>query len=98
MKKKILRDVAQAFQRYAQARWRSNARVQRKSHFNGKVVHASGRLRAARNAVMRWLGERLLDTPRLYLSLQAHHGHAAWGVGDHAGGDVADRWPGVQMA
>jgi salicylate hydroxylase len=60
------RQVAQAFRGYADARWRRNARVQRKSRFNGTVFHASGVLRAARNFAMRWTGERLLDTPWLY--------------------------------
>ncbi len=60
------RDLAAAFQRYAQVRWRRNARVQRKARQNGTVFHAEGALRVARNLAMRLAGRRLMETPWLY--------------------------------
>lgn len=60
------RDVPLALQQYAAARWRRNARVQQKSLRNGRIFHAQGPLRLARNLAMRLGGERLLDTPWLY--------------------------------
>lgn len=62
----IPNDVPQALQRYAGARWQRNARVQQKSLRNGRIFHAQGPLRLARNLAMRLGGERLLDTPWLY--------------------------------
>lgn len=59
-------DVPQALQRYAAARWRRNAQVQAKAQRNGRIFHAQGPLRWARNLAMRLGGERLLDTPWLY--------------------------------
>jgi salicylate hydroxylase len=54
------------FQRYAQARWARNARVQAAAVRNGRVFHAQGWLRVARNLAMAWGGEHLLDNPWLY--------------------------------
>lgn len=51
---------------YAQTRWERNARVQRLSQRNGRVFHAQGPLRWARDAAMSLLGERLLDNTWLY--------------------------------
>lgn len=59
-------DVASALQRYAQARWQRNARVQARALRNGEIFHADGALRMARDASMKLLGERLLDMPWLY--------------------------------
>lgn len=59
-------DVPQALQRYAAARWRRNAQVQARAQRNGRIFHAQGPLRWARNLAMRLGGERLLDTPWLY--------------------------------
>lgn len=59
-------DLEAAFQRYARRRWRRNARVQRKSRMNGRIFHADGALRTARDFAMRLAGERLLDAPWLY--------------------------------
>ncbi len=59
-------DVPQALQQYAAARWQRNARVQQKAQRNGRIFHAQGPLRLARNLAMRLGGERLLDTPWLY--------------------------------
>lgn len=59
-------DVPLALQHYAAARWQRNARVQQKAQRNGRIFHAQGPLRLARNLAMRLGGERLLDTPWLY--------------------------------
>jgi salicylate hydroxylase len=40
--------------------------VQAHAARNGRVFHAHGWLRAARNLAMAWGGERLLDNPWLY--------------------------------
>ncbi len=60
------RDLAAAFRRYAQGRWRRNAQVQRRARFNGTVFHAGGALRVARNLAMRLAAGRLMDLPWLY--------------------------------
>lgn len=60
-----LGDVA-ALQRFAQARWRRNARVQARAQRNGEIFHATGLQRFGRDAAMRLLGQRLLDVPWLY--------------------------------
>lgn len=59
-------DWAACFARYAQTRWRRNARVQTLSQRNGVVFHAQGVLRWGRDAAMGLLGERLLDNTWLY--------------------------------
>ena len=59
-------DVATRLRRYALARWQRAARVQARSIRNGQIFHASGLVRAGRDASMRLLGERLLDQPWLY--------------------------------
>jgi salicylate hydroxylase len=59
-------DWAARFARYAQTRWRRNARVQALSQRNGVVFHAQGVLRWGRDAAMGLLGERLLDNTWLY--------------------------------
>ena len=59
-------DVPQALRQYAATRWQRNARVQQKAERNGRIFHARGPLRLARNVAMRLGGERLLDTPWLY--------------------------------
>jgi salicylate hydroxylase len=60
-----LGDVA-AVERYAQARWRRNARVQARAQRNGEIFHATGVQRWGRDAAMGLLGQRLLDVPWLY--------------------------------
>lgn len=52
--------------RYALNRWQRNARVQAQSERNGRIFHAQGPLRWARDASLRLLGARLLDKPWLY--------------------------------
>lgn len=59
-------DWGVCFERYAQTRWRRNAKVQTLSQRNGVVFHAQGLLRWARDAAMGLLGERLLDNTWLY--------------------------------
>ena len=59
-------EVPAALQRYAGQRWQRNARVQARAERNGRIFHATGPLRWARDAAMRALGERLLDLPWLY--------------------------------
>jgi salicylate hydroxylase len=58
--------VPALLQRYAEQRWRRNARVQRQAIRNGKIFHAAGPLRWGRDAAMKLLGEGLLDQPWLY--------------------------------
>ena len=60
-----LGDVA-ALERFAQTRWRRNARVQARAQRNGEIFHATGVQRWGRDAAMRLLGQRLLDVPWLY--------------------------------
>ncbi len=52
--------------RYALNRWQRNARVQAQSERNGRIFHAQGPLRWARDASLRLLGAHLLDKPWLY--------------------------------
>ena len=59
-------DVPAAFARYAEARWRRNARVQARARRNGEIFHATGALRLGRDLALRALGARLLDQPWLY--------------------------------
>ncbi|MDB5880702.1 MAG: FAD-dependent oxidoreductase [Ramlibacter sp.] len=51
---------------YAANRWARNARVQRRSQRNGRIFHATGAMRVARDAALKVLGERLLDANWLY--------------------------------
>lgn len=59
-------DVPLRLRRYAVNRWQRNARVQARSIRNGRIFHATGPVRWARDLSMRLLGERLLDVPWLY--------------------------------
>jgi salicylate hydroxylase len=59
-------DVPTALRRYALNRWERVAKVQERSERNGRIFHATGPLRIARNAALRALGARLLDQPWLY--------------------------------
>jgi salicylate hydroxylase len=59
-------NVHMAFQAYAKARWKRNARVQIQSQMLGLAFHASGLIRLARDAVLRAFGERLTAMPWLY--------------------------------
>jgi len=59
-------DVPARLNRYAQERWRRNARVQERARRNGTIFHARGPLRWGRDLGLRLLGERLLDMPWLY--------------------------------
>lgn len=53
-------------QDYAQTRWQRNARVQAGAQRNGIIFHAAAPLSWARDASIRLLGHRVLDTPWLY--------------------------------
>ena len=57
---------AAALERYAQNRWRRNARVQARAQRNGEIFHATGLQRWGRDTAMHVLGQRLLDVPWLY--------------------------------
>ena len=59
-------DVALCLRRYALNRWQRNGRVQARSTRNGRIFHATGPVRWARNLSLKLLGERLLDVPWLY--------------------------------
>jgi salicylate hydroxylase len=59
-------DVPLRLRRYALNRWQRNARVQARSTRNGRIFHAMGPVRWARDLSLRLLGERLLDVPWLY--------------------------------
>jgi salicylate hydroxylase len=59
-------DVPGALHAYAIDRWERCARVQARSRRNGRIFHATGPLRWARDVSLRLLGERLLDQPWLY--------------------------------
>ncbi len=59
-------DVPLALERYALNRWQRVARVQARSLRNGRIFHATGAVRVARDLSLRWLGPRLLDVPWLY--------------------------------
>jgi salicylate hydroxylase len=58
--------VPAALARYAEARWQRNAQVQARARRNGEIFHATGLVRAGRDAALRLLGARLLDVPWLY--------------------------------
>lgn len=59
-------DAVATLQHYAALRWRRNARVQARAIQNGRIFHATGHVRWARDLAMKLLGERLLDIPWLY--------------------------------
>jgi salicylate hydroxylase len=59
-------DVPGALQRYAQARWQRNARVQSRAIRNGSIYHLQGPVRMGRDIAIRLMGERLLNVPWLY--------------------------------
>jgi salicylate hydroxylase len=57
-----------ALQNYAKTRWRRNAKVQRQAKRNGDIFHTKSPISWARDAAMLLLGEKLLDSPWLYLT------------------------------
>ena len=59
-------DVPLRLRRYALNRWERAGRVQARSQRNGRIFHATGPVRWARDLSLRLLGERLLDVPWLY--------------------------------
>ncbi len=58
--------MAERLQRYAAQRWQRVARVQERAERNGRIFHATGPVRWARDALLRLGGERVLDLPWLY--------------------------------
>ena len=58
--------VEDRLQRYAQARWQRVAKVQQRARRNGKLFHAQGWLRVARDTAMALGGAKLMDMPWLY--------------------------------
>lgn len=60
------RELPQQLAKFAQLRWRRNARVQQVAQRNGRIYHAQGLLRWGRNLALRLLGPQLLDQPWLY--------------------------------
>lgn len=59
-------DIETRLQRFANGRWERNRAVQRRARRNGRIFHARGPLRLARDAALAALGSRLLDLPWLY--------------------------------
>ena len=59
-------DWPRLFQQYANLRWPRNARVQAQSVRNGRIFHARGWVRGARNVALRVAATRLMDKPWLY--------------------------------
>lgn len=59
-------EVPLRLRRYALNRWQRNARVQARSIRNGRIFHAMGPVRWARDLSLRLLGEKVLDVPWLY--------------------------------
>ena len=68
-----VQDVAQRLQKFANARWQRNARVQARAVRNGQIFHATGPMRVGRDVSLRWMGARLMDLPWLY-GYQAEQG------------------------
>ena len=63
-----LNDLPSALQLYALNRWQRNAKVQRQAKRNGDIFHVKPPVSWARDAAMMLLGEKLLDSPWLYLT------------------------------
>ncbi len=60
-------DVEPALRRYSLSRWERVARVQRRALRNGRIFHATGPVRVARDWVLRaGGGARVMDLPWLY--------------------------------
>lgn len=53
-------------QAYAQDRWQRVSRVQQRARRNGRIFHADGMLRIARDTALSLGGARLMDMPWLY--------------------------------
>ena len=59
-------DVSICLNDFASQRWQRNARVQARAIRNGKIFHATGVMRLARDASLRLMGSSLMDVPWLY--------------------------------
>lgn len=58
--------IGQRLQKFANARWQRNARVQARAVRNGQIFHATGPMRVGRDMGLRMMGARLMDVPWLY--------------------------------
>ena len=58
--------VEQRLSNYAQARWQRVSQVQQRARRNGRIYHADGVLRMARDAALKLGGAKLMDMPWLY--------------------------------
>ena len=59
-------DLPAALQKYANARWQRNAKVQMRAKRNGDIFHTKPPVSWARDVAMLLMGEKLLDSPWLY--------------------------------
>lgn len=59
-------NVAKCLHQFATRRWQRNARVQARAMQIGQIFHATGLLRLARDAGLKWIGATLMDVPWLY--------------------------------
>ena len=59
-------DVSMRLHAFASQRWQRNASVQARAIRNGKIFHATGAMRWARDAGLRLMGASLMDVPWLY--------------------------------
>jgi salicylate hydroxylase len=59
-------NIPAALQRYAQARWKRNARVQARAIRNGEVFHMQGFMQFSRDLSLKLLGPRVMALPWLY--------------------------------
>jgi salicylate hydroxylase len=59
-------DVPAALQRYAQARWKRNARVQARAIRNGEVFHMRGFMQFSRDLSLKLMGPRIMGLSWLY--------------------------------
>lgn len=64
--------VPEQLQAYAEQRWVRNARVQARAIRNGRIFHAQGAVALGRNLTMRFMGERVMDVPWLYVGGPSH--------------------------
>lgn len=58
--------IDRAVEQYAQLRWRRNAQIQKRARINGRIYHADGALRWARNWALKQQGQSLMDMAWLF--------------------------------
>lgn len=59
-------EVSVCLNHFAKQRWQRNAQVQARAVQNGKIFHATGAMRLARDVGLKWMGASLMDVPWLY--------------------------------